>query len=466
MTLTYTQILHLVKEAKERCEGAVCRDIIAAGPRAFTLSLQKDRATALLSFTLEPGMSRFHLASQPPAQSVNVPFFKELDKFLRSSTLVDLDVLHADRIVGLTFVKGEKRYRLVIELLPRKPNCYLLDVSEKIIFSLHPADNPTYAYPERRKEVLREETHAPLMTSREVEELYAAIEAEKLQEQQRREIEKLCRQHIKRAECRVQTCLETLEACQKADQVRHEGTLLQSNLYQIRKGMKEIVVADWEQEGKERTLALDTRMDPGKNVAARFLKARKLEKGLPHAQQQLVKAEDALKEARLFCAEALSAATPQEAFVLLKNAGLHSQAISPVRVRRPEPAKPYNCFVSQAGIEIWVGKSAKGNDAMTFQHANGLDWWLHARDYPGSHVAMRGCKGEVPDDASIADAAELAFRFSKGKEQHKGEVCLTQVKGLARVKGVPGKVTLSKYRVVPVRLDDTRWDRLRNSKIS
>lgn len=464
MTLTYTQILHLVKEAKEPCEGAVCRHVIAAGPRAFTLSLQKDRQPELLTFTLEPGMCRFHLASQLPPQSVNVPFSKELDKLLFGMVLVEIAVLHADRIIGLTFVKREKSYRLVVELLPRKPNCYVLDAADKILLSLHPAESPTYAYPERRKEVL--ETNAPLMTSREVEEQYAILEAEKLQEQQRREIEKLCRQHVTRAERRVQTCLETLEACQKADQVRHEGTLLQSNLYQIRKGMKEIVVTDWEQEGKERNLALDPRMNPGENVAARFRKARKLEKGLPHAQQQLLKAEEALQETRRLCDEAVSAATPQDAFVLLKNGGLHTQSVAPVRARRPEPAKPYNSFISQAGVEIWVGKSAKGNDAMTFHHANGLDWWLHARDYPGSHVVMRGRKGEMPDDASLADAAELAFRFSKGKEQRKGEVCLTQVKGLARVKGVPGKVTLSKYRVVPVMLDDARWERLRNSKIS
>src|SRR5262249_15165342 len=103
MTLTYTQILHLVKEAKERCEGAVCRNIVAAGPRSFTLSLQQDRGTELLSFTLEPGMTRFHLASQLPPQSVNVPFSKELDKFLCRMMLMDITVLHDDRIVGLTF---------------------------------------------------------------------------------------------------------------------------------------------------------------------------------------------------------------------------------------------------------------------------------------------------------------------------------------------------------------------------
>jgi predicted ribosome quality control (RQC) complex YloA/Tae2 family protein len=70
-------------------------------------------------------------------------------------------------------------------------------------------------------------------------------------------------------------------------------------------------------------------------------------------------------------------------------------------------------------------------------------------------------KGEDPDQETVRDAAELALRFSKAKDIcNEGEVTVSQVKFLHRCKGSPGKVQISKHRVIHIRLDSARWNRL------
>ena len=65
-------------------------------------------------------------------------------------------------------------------------------------------------------------------------------------------------------------------------------------------------------------------------------------------------------------------------------------------------------FVSADGFEILVGKRSKDNDYLTFRIARSLDTWLHAADYPGSHVVIRAAgKKEIPQ-RTLLEAAQLA----------------------------------------------------------
>ena len=36
------------------------------------------------------------------------------------------------------------------------------------------------------------------------------------------------------------------------------------------------------------------------------------------------------------------------------------------------------------GYVIWVGRNSRQNEQVTFKNASGQDYWLHARDVPGS----------------------------------------------------------------------------------
>lgn len=272
---------------------------------------------------------------------------------------------------------------------------------------------------------------------------------------------------IKRAQKRLLERQNTLHKCKSWEEVFHLGQLLQAHLFQVGKGCSDIKVIDWEQNGQERLITLDPLLKPHEQVARYFKRSKKLRAGIVHAERQLKLAEEEL-ERRLQQLTKIEKTTQlsdlQNLCELYQLEWL--KPTSPIPTKKKAPAKPYHCFLSESGLQIWVGKSAKNNDQLTFHYANGSDWWLHARDCPGSHIIIRGVKEQYPDEASLRDAAELALRFSKIKDKDEGEVSITQVKWLKRIKSAPGKVMLSKHKTLRIFLENDRWNRLKVNKIN
>ncbi len=108
-------------------------------------------------------------------------------------------------------------------------------------------------------------------------------------------------------------------------------------------------------------------------------------------------------------------------------------------------------FASSDGIEILVGKKAKDNDFLTFRVAKSLDTWLHAADYPGSHVVIRG-QGRTPvPDRTLLEAAQLAAFYSDAREHPKAAVRYTQKKFVNKPKkAAPGLVSLASFKTILV----------------
>jgi predicted ribosome quality control (RQC) complex YloA/Tae2 family protein len=109
-------------------------------------------------------------------------------------------------------------------------------------------------------------------------------------------------------------------------------------------------------------------------------------------------------------------------------------------------------YRSSDGLEILVGRAAKDNDRLTFRIAKSLDWWMHAADYPGSHVLVRNPsrKDELPPKTLI-EAAELAAKFSQARTDSKVAVNYTQRKFVSKPKNAaPGLVRLASFRTILV----------------
>lgn len=273
-----------------------------------------------------------------------------------------------------------------------------------------------------------------------------------------KERKRLLRQQIHRK--------STLDQAQDWPSVHHQGLLLQANLFKIQPKMTSIDVVDWEQpEGAPlQTILLDPLLPAPKQVEVFFKKSKKLRTAVSHAKRLLEEVEKALVENEAAAAELELCNTPGALKVFCQKHRLFdAQKEMGKKKDELKPSKlPYKAFVSASGSVIWAGKSAKDNDLLTFHHAKGSDWWLHAHNCTGSHVVVRVAKGEEPDEITLRDAAEIALRMSQGKNMRSGEVTVTQVKWLRRVKSSPGKVMLSEYRAMSHDLDDVRWNRLRN----
>ncbi len=94
---------------------------------------------------------------------------------------------------------------------------------------------------------------------------------------------------------------------------------------------------------------------------------------------------------------------------------------------------------------ILVGKNEKGNIKL-LKTSNANDYWLHIRNYPGSHVIIKNNKLQIPDNV-LAKAAELAVAFS-GKNE--GEVDYTKRKFVKTKDGA--NVEYGKYSTIKVKI--------------
>ncbi|HET9788430.1 MAG TPA: NFACT RNA binding domain-containing protein, partial [Pyrinomonadaceae bacterium] len=91
------------------------------------------------------------------------------------------------------------------------------------------------------------------------------------------------------------------------------------------------------------------------------------------------------------------------------------------------------------------------NDRLTFRIARPHDWWLHAADYPGSHVVIRNhTRAEIPH-RTLIEAAQIAAKFSQAGDDSRVTVHYTQRKFLSKPKGAaPGLVRMSSVRTIVV----------------
>lgn len=121
------------------------------------------------------------------------------------------------------------------------------------------------------------------------------------------------------------------------------------------------------------------------------------------------------------------------------------------RKKRGVPPRVGRWFRSSDGHEIAVGKSDRENDALTFRIARPYDLWLHAADYPGSHVIVRNPAREEVPYRTIAEAAALAAFHSQARNEGKAAVHYTKRKFVTKPpRSKPGLVRLSSFKTIMV----------------
>lgn len=447
MSLSYEQILALCQEIKPLLVKGLFVDCVEIGPRKYFLFFEKAGQFLKVLVSFQDPFLRFHL-SNARAEQRETEFTRKISEALKGMPLIDLKILNEDRIAAFVFSK----FTLYAEFFPRKSNFYLLNDQKEILVSLNPTSTTLYSFP--AKPLSRKEFASSVDNSAHIEAEYAALEAQAEFEKLKQTIRSHLNQTIRRIEKQIQQRSDQMEICKKWEAVQHEGILLQSNLFQLKKGMVQITVSDWE-AGGEKVIELDPRLEPHIEVAKRFRQSKKMQGGLQRAQEDLIRLNEELIKNQQIIGEL-------ENVKVLRDLQPFQSISLPIKaktIQEPQSAVPYREYTSSSGVKIWVGKSAAKNDELTFRYANGLDCWLHVIDFPGSHVII---KSQNPDEETLKDAAELALRYSKAKGKGKAEVGYTQCKFVSRFGKVKGKVQLAKHKVLHIALNETRWKRLKD----
>jgi predicted ribosome quality control (RQC) complex YloA/Tae2 family protein len=454
--LSQPQMEILCQEIQQRLANTVIINCFALSDRQIVLQFHSDRSTFLF-FSFQEPFLRFHFIHL--TQQVQKLPHHPLHFFLIHSTFKQATMLNQDRILKLTFQQKAQPLFLIAEFFPRRSNCYLVDANEKILYSLHPISFIYYTLPPIHQKIVA--TSSLALTHQEVEEKYQQLESELKVQKTKKEIEKSLNRQLKRLLKREQTLQKALEDCLNWPLIQHEGELLKTYFSLLKRGLQKIQVWDWLEE-KERVISLNPKRHPQEELHDRFRRSKKLHAGVSHLQNQLNTLTQQLEQTKkgLQILQAIYTEAELEEFKQQRSNVFRTQTFSK---QKNSPPLPYVQYQSEAGLKIWVGRNASSNEQLTFHLARGSDWWLHVRDFPGSHVIIRVPKGKEPDSDTLADAIQLALYYSKAKSRGEGEVCITQKKFVTRFsKGQVGKVHLSKHKNLFVRLDPQRYKKLKD----
>ncbi len=482
MALTYPEIAWVVSSLQGLLAGAVLRKCHDSEAGVYLRLWQPGAGESLLLLALNEGATRLHLVAERPAASgPPSAFVGLLRKHLIGARLRSLEVAPDDRRVSLVFVSSHGEWSLVHELVPRRGALYLLDGAAKVLGGLGAGRRhqvgEAYRAPAVEAGRVRGQRHrfisqadAGEVASAVIAAAYAAVGGDQMLAERRAELSRGLRREGKRAE-RLREALERDAArAREAQRFKAYGDLLSAHFSMLVKGQAQIALPCFERPEEDVHIALDPARSPRENISHYYRQYKRMSGALAQIELRLAQAvERATRLAQSLAAveaagevEALERCAAEIAALGLRapvgGAGERGQ-----RGRGEQrPKLPYRIATTAQGLAIWIGRSARDNDLLTFRHAKGEDLWFHAAGYAGSHVVLRVVNKRPPDSTSVMDAALLALHFSQSPRAAEFlEVHTTSCKYVRRARGSgPGAVQLAGAKVLRVQVDRARLARL------
>lgn len=242
------------------------------------------------------------------------------------------------------------------------------------------------------------------------------------------------------------------------DQLKHCGDLLLANIATARvKASKAIVVDYYDEHQPEIEIEIkegESLQQAAARYFSRYQKARRAVTVIEKREQELRKQIEPLKSLgeqleKEPTAEKVAKITQRIESLMGAKATKALKQSSTKKSKSKGEKKPGRWFISSDGYEIGVGRNDKDNDYLTFRLARSLDIWLHAGDYPGSHVIIRNPnKSDVPQ-RTLIEAAQLAAFYSQAKNHPKAAIHYTQKKFVSKPpRAKPGLVRLSSFKTL------------------
>lgn len=250
---------------------------------------------------------------------------------------------------------------------------------------------------------------------------------------------------IGRAERKRAALARALAGAEQSMRLRRAGQAVLANLTVI--GPEQPVL---EFEGE--AIALDPARSPLENAQRLFReyrKARDASRTVPERLREAERRLGQLEELRVL-AEVADSPARQRAVGAELDELRGAAPPRPARARSPRKEDSVVRDRTPDGLEVLLGTTGRGNEAVTFKLARPDDLWLHARGVPGAHVILRTGGGEPPP-ASLRFAAQLAARNSRARAAGRVEVDYTLRKHVRKIPaGPPGLVSYTDERTLAV----------------
>ncbi|MDQ3045263.1 MAG: NFACT family protein, partial [Chloroflexota bacterium] len=207
------------------------------------------------------------------------------------------------------------------------------------------------------------------------------------------------------------------------ERLRQRGDLIYAYLWRIEPGASEL-------EADDVRVPLDPSLSAKENAQVYFERYRKAQGAGEHVPALIAQTDAELayldqlliltEQAEGFAAiESLTAEWQARGGESRKQSDRGARATT--QSKRPRPVHEAD------GYAVYVGRSGRENDQVTFDLAGQDDTWLHARGVPGSHVVVRWRQtDEAEQPAAIEIAAGLAAYYSSARSSTTVDVDVTR----------------------------------------
>ncbi|ROX82909.1 fibronectin/fibrinogen-binding protein [Enterococcus durans] len=263
---------------------------------------------------------------------------------------------------------------------------------------------------------------------------------------------------LKRNKNKLKKREQTLKDSENAESYRRNGELLTTFMTQVPRGATEVTLPNYYEEDQPIKIKLDPALSPNQNAQKYFHRYQKLKNAVKLIGQQIEEAKSEIDYLESVLSQ-LEIAGPMDIEVIKEEltAGGYLKKKTQKKQKRKKTSQP-DQYRSSDGTLILVGKNNLQNDQLTMKTAKKTDYWLHAKNIPGSHVII---KSDQPTDETITQAAELAAYFSKYRHSAQVPVDLVQVKHIRKPNGAkPGFVIYENQKTIIVTPEEEKINQL------
>lgn len=252
---------------------------------------------------------------------------------------------------------------------------------------------------------------------------------------------------------------KTMDETELADDYRIRGELLTAYLHELHKGQTKVTLANFYDDDRPVTIALNPRSTPSQNAQKYFSKYQKLKNAIIFVTEQIRLTNEEIAYLDSVSTQ-LELATPKDIAEIKEE--LIQQGYLKKKTKKKQKRQKASApdkYVSSDGDSILVGKNNLQNDQLTLKTARKSDIWLHTKNIPGSHVIIQS---NDPSETTILEAANIAAYFSKSQLSASVPVDVVEVKKIRKPNGAkPGFVIYEGQRTVFVTPDKALVDKLK-----
>lgn len=268
------------------------------------------------------------------------------------------------------------------------------------------------------------------------------------------DLRKIIHNNLNRLAKKMQIQSVELKNCDKKEDYKIYGDLINANLYQIQKGEKTCILQNFYDNMQPIEISLEPSLSASENAQLYYKKYRKAKTAENILKIQLEECRietEYITSVQDSLDRAVTVRELDEIRTELAEQGYLKNRKNSKKAKKDAEMPPLE-FISESHFKILVGRNNKQNDKLTMKTADKNDLWFHVKDFAGSHTVII-CNGKEPDEQTILYAAKLAALHSKAKDSGKAAVDYTKIRYVSKPQGAkPGMVIYKNQKTIFVSL--------------